>query len=140
MVSTIPTIGFNVETIDYKNVSFTCWDVGGQDKIRCLWKHYYSNTDGLIFVVDSNDPRRLNAAKLELNKILGQDEMRDAAVLVLANKQDLPNARSAVEITQKLGLTTMAKRKWFVQPCSGITGGGLYEGLDWLSSALGKGS
>ncbi|PAV63608.1 hypothetical protein WR25_20860 isoform B [Diploscapter pachys] len=51
IVSTIPTIGFNVETVEYKNISFTVWDVGGQDKIRPLWRHYFQNTQGLIFVV-----------------------------------------------------------------------------------------
>ncbi|KAI3980548.1 hypothetical protein MKX01_025113 [Papaver californicum] len=55
IVTTIPTIGFNVETVEYKNVSFTVWDVGGQDKIRPLWRHYFQNTQGLIFVIDSND-------------------------------------------------------------------------------------
>ena len=55
IVTTVPTIGFNVETVEYKNISFTVWDVGGQDKIRPLWRHYYQNTQGLIFVVDSND-------------------------------------------------------------------------------------
>merc|ERR1711865_370646 len=55
VVTTIPTIGFNVETVEYKNINFTVWDVGGQDKIRKLWRHYYLNTQGLIFVVDSND-------------------------------------------------------------------------------------
>lgn len=55
VVTTIPTIGFNVETVEYKNISFTVWDVGGQDKIRPLWRHYFQNTHGLIFVVDSND-------------------------------------------------------------------------------------
>lgn len=59
IVTTIPTIGFNVETVEYKNISFTVWDVGGQDKIRPLWRHYFTNTDGLIFVVDSNDAVRL---------------------------------------------------------------------------------
>jgi len=44
-----------VETVEYKNISFTVWDVGGQDKIRPLWRHYFQNTQGLIFVVDSND-------------------------------------------------------------------------------------
>ena len=58
IVTTIPTIGFNVETVEYKNIQFTVWDVGGQDKIRPLWRHYFSNTQGLIFVVDSNDRDR----------------------------------------------------------------------------------
>jgi ADP-ribosylation factor protein 1 len=64
IVTTIPTIGFNVETVEYKNISFTVWDVGGQDKIRPLWRHYFANTQGLIFVVDSNDRDRLSRSKV----------------------------------------------------------------------------
>lgn len=66
VVTTIPTIGFNVETVDYKNISFTVWDVGGQDKIRPLWRHYYQNTQGIIFVVDSNDRDRVAEGELLL--------------------------------------------------------------------------
>merc|ERR1711881_91012 len=62
VVTTIPTIGFNVETVEYKNINFTVWDVGGQDKIRPLWRHYYQQTQALIFVVDSNDRERLSTA------------------------------------------------------------------------------
>jgi len=42
--------GFNVETVEYKNISFTVWDVGGQDKIRPLWRHYFQNTQGQFTV------------------------------------------------------------------------------------------
>jgi len=63
VVSSVPTIGFNVECLEYKNIKFTVWDVGGQDKIRLLWKHYYQNTNGLIFVVDSLDKERIDLAK-----------------------------------------------------------------------------
>merc|ERR1711925_61057 len=73
IVTTIPTIGFNVETVEYKNISFTVWDVGGQDKIRPLWRHYFQNTQGLIFVVDSNDRERAQEAKGELNRMLSGD-------------------------------------------------------------------
>merc|ERR1712091_385573 len=97
VVTTIPTIGFNVETVEYKNISFTVWDVGGQDKIRKLWRYYYQNTQGLIFVVDSNDRERIEDARNELAQILAEDEMRNAAVLVFANKQDLPNSLPAAE-------------------------------------------
>merc|ERR1712070_666035 len=90
IVTTIPTIGFNVETVEYKNITFTVWDVGGQDKIRPLWRHYYTGTNGLIFVVDGNDHDRVDLAREELGNILMQDEMRDAVLLVFANKQDLP--------------------------------------------------
>ena len=89
VVTTIPTIGFNVETVEYKNISFTVWDVGGQDKIRLLWRHYYQNTQGLIFVVDSNDRERVDDAREELHKMLSEEELRDAVLLVFANKQDL---------------------------------------------------
>merc|ERR1712217_195623 len=136
VVTTIPTIGFNVETVEYKNISFTVWDVGGQDKIRPLWRHYYQGTQGLIFVVDSNDRDRAEDAREELNKMLNEDEMRDAVLLVFANKQDLPNAMPAAEVTEKLGLHNMRNRQWFIQSACATTGDGLYEGLDWLSRTL----
>ena len=87
IVTTIPTIGFNVETVEYKNINFTVWDVGGQDKIRPLWRHYFQNTQGLIFVVDSNDRDRAAEARDELHRMLNEDELRDAVLLVFANKQ-----------------------------------------------------
>ncbi|CAH8629693.1 unnamed protein product [Dicrocoelium dendriticum] len=90
-VTTIPTVGFNVETVQYKNVRFNVWDVGGQEKIRPLWRHYYTGSQGLIFVVDSADQDRIEEAKLELHKIANDREMQDAVILVFANKQDLPN-------------------------------------------------
>jgi ADP-ribosylation factor protein 1 len=140
VVTTIPTIGFNVETVEYKNISFTVWDVGGQDKIRPLWRHYYQNTQGLIFVVDSNDSDRIDAARDEMHRMLNEDELRDAVLLVFANKQDLPNAMSAAEMTDKLGLHGLrpSYRQWYIQACCATTGDGLYEGLDWLSATLVK--
>lgn len=138
-VTTIPTIGFNVEQVEYKNISFTVWDVGGQDKIRPLWRHYYQNTHALIFVVDSNDTNRIDAARDELHKMMnGDDDLREAALLVFANKQDLPNAMGAAEMTDKMGLRELrpSYRQWYIQPCCATTGDGLYEGLDWLSATL----
>ncbi|GBE59229.1 ADP-ribosylation factor [Babesia ovata] len=104
VVTTIPTIGFNVETVEYKNISFTVWDVGGQDKIRPLWKHYYTNTQAVIFVVDSNDRARIKDAREELHKMMNEDELREAFLLIYANKQDLPNAIPATELSNELGL------------------------------------
>jgi len=138
IVTTIPTIGFNVETVEYKNISFTVWDVGGQDKIRPLWRHYFQNTQGLIFVVDSNDRERAQEANEELHKMLQEDELRDAVLLVFANKQDLPNAMTAAEITDKLGLNQLRSRVWYIQGTCATQGQGLYEGLDWLSTELSK--
>jgi len=110
--------------------------VGGQDKIRPLWRHYYQNTQGLIFVVDSNDRDRIEPAREELHKMINEDELRDAVILVFANKQDLPNAMTAAEITDKLGLHSLRSRNWYIQATCATTGDGLYEGLDWLSATL----
>ena len=136
IVKTIPTIGINVETVEYKNISFTVWDVGGQDKIRPLWRHYFQNTQGLIFVIDSNDRERIGEARQELERMLNEDELRDAILLIFANKQDLPNSMTAAEITDKLGLHSLRSRNWYIQATCATSGNGLYEGLDWLSNQL----
>mmetsp|Transcript_123671 Transcript_123671/g.346340 ORF Transcript_123671/g.346340 Transcript_123671/m.346340 type:complete len:182 (-) Transcript_123671:89-634(-) len=138
VVTTVPTIGFNVETVEYRNLSFTVWDIGGQDRLRPLWRHYYRGARGLIYVVDSNDRERLEDAREELSKILEEEEMREAVVLVIANKQDLPNAMPAAEISERLGLQKVRDRKWYIQSACATSGDGLYEGLDWLSRALVK--
>ncbi|OJA09287.1 hypothetical protein AZE42_03121 [Rhizopogon vesiculosus] len=138
IVTTIPTIGFNVETVEYKNISFTVWDVGGQDKIRPLWRHYFQNTQGIIFVVDSNDRERVSEAREELQRMLNEDELRDALLLVFANKQDLPNAMNAAEITDKLGLQALKQRTWYIQAACATSGEGLYEGLEWLATNIKK--
>ncbi|XP_068595488.1 ADP-ribosylation factor 5-like [Brachionichthys hirsutus] len=138
IVTTIPTIGFNVETVEYKNINFTVWDVGGQDKIRPLWRHYFQNTQGLIYVVDSNDRERVEESKDELTKMLNEEELKDAVLLVFANKQDLPNALPVAELTERLGLKDN-RRCWYIQSACATQGVGLYEGLDWLSNELSKG-
>ncbi|CAE7856022.1 ADP-ribosylation factor [Symbiodinium microadriaticum] len=135
VVTTIPTIGFNVETVEHKNVSFTVWDVGGHDKIVAVRRQHYHGTKGLIFVVDSNDHARMQKAREELNKMLRADELRKAVVLVFANKQDMPNAMTAADVTDKLGLNDL-HHQWFIQSACATTGEGLHEGLDWLSRTL----
>ena len=137
VVSSVPTIGFNVETVEYKKIKFTVWDVGGQDKIRLLWRHYYENTQGLIFVVDSSDRERVELAKEELHKMLGEEELREAALLVFANKQDL-GVMSVAEVTEKLGLHTLRGRDWYIQGTCAMTGDGLYDGLEWMSKTVSK--
>ena len=75
-------------------MKFNVWDVGGQDKIRPLWRHYYTGTQGLVFVVDSQDRERIDEAKQELHRILSDREMKECLLLVFANKQDLPGGES----------------------------------------------
>merc|ERR1711933_343437 len=100
------------------------------------WRYYHLGTQGLIFVVDSNDRDRVEDAREELTKILGEEEMRDAVLLVFANKQDLPNSMAAAEVTEKLGLQGMRNRHWYIQSACATSGDGLYEGLDWMSRTL----
>jgi ADP-ribosylation factor protein 1 len=122
--------------VTYKKVKFTVWDVGGQDKIRTLWRYYFQNTEALIFVVDSADEGRLEDARHALHRIIESDELRDATVLVLANKQDMPRALSCAELTDKLGLHSLRSHKWYIQPTCATSGDGLFEGLDWLSDTV----
>ncbi|KAM7189842.1 ADP-ribosylation factor family domain containing protein [Naviculisporaceae sp. PSN 640] len=132
-VTTIPTVGFNVETVNMKNVKFNVWDVGGQDKIRPLWRHYYSGTQGLIFVVDSADRNRVDEARTELHRIINDREMKDSLLLVLANKQDLQGAMTASELTEKLQLSKIKDKLWYVVPTIATEGDGLNEAFEWLS-------
>ncbi|KAF1823898.1 ARF/SAR superfamily [Dissoconium aciculare CBS 342.82] len=134
-VTTIPTVGFNVETVTYKNTKFNVWDVGGQDKIRPLWRHYFSGTQGLIFVIDSNDRDRIEEARNELARIIQDREMKDALLLVFANKQDIAGAMRPQEVSDALDLSRIAKdHTWKVEPSCATTGEGIFEGLSWLSS------
>jgi len=136
VVNTIPTIGFNVESVQYKKLKFTVWDIGGQDKLRPLWGYYYDGVHGVVFVVDSNDRERISEAADELDKLLRDDRLRNASLLVLANKMDLPNAMQPATLAKELRLGELGQRKWYIQSCSALSGDGLYEGLDQLSSAI----
>ena len=109
-VNTIPTIGFNVETLQYKNLEFNCWDIGGQHKLRSLWQHYFENTQGLIYVIDSNDAERLEESRESLHMILNDEAMRDVPLLIYANKMDLPNAMTVPQLIERMGLTTLRGR------------------------------
>ena len=88
VVNTVPTIGFNMETVQYKNVEFSVWDVGGQERLRQLWHHYYEGTQGLIFAVDSSDRDRIDEAAETLRNLMNDEYLKDACLLVFANKQD----------------------------------------------------
>ena len=136
-VCTIPTIGFNVERVQISNINFTVWDVGGQDKIRPLWRYYLDNINCVIFLVDSNDTDRIFEAKEELDKLMREPLLEKVPFLVLCNKQDLPHSMSVKEITEKLELQSCG-RSWKAQAVCALTGDGLHEGFDWVASILKK--
>ena len=124
-----------METVTYKNVKFNVWDVGGQDKIRPLWRHYYTGTQGLVFVVDSQDRERIDEAKQELHRILSDREMKDCLLLVFANKQDLPGGEYhcahhtrtihlifGIRCASKLCLQPRLPRSWAFTGCVTVHG------------------
>lgn len=152
-LNTVPTIGFNCEKVKgtlgkAKGINFLVWDVGGQEKLRPLWKSYTRCTDGIVFVLDSVDVERMEEAKMELIRTVKSPENVGVPILVLANKQDLPGAREPKDLEKLLGLTELGGgggggtnaqgvgggtgHLWHVQPACAITGDGLHEGLEVL--------
>mmetsp|Transcript_10990 Transcript_10990/g.15288 ORF Transcript_10990/g.15288 Transcript_10990/m.15288 type:complete len:180 (-) Transcript_10990:303-842(-) len=138
VITTVPTIGFNVETLEVNRLELQVWDIGGQDKIRPLWQHYYENTDGIIFVIDCNDRERINLAKRELKRTLDEPLLKDAPLLVYANKQDLSRSLTPGELVSCLDLNKMGYRRWHVQGSCAINGSGLFEGIEWLAKIMNK--
>jgi len=146
VATVIPTIGFNVESATFRGSIVTAWDVGGRSKIRPLRRHYYKNTDAVIFVVDSNDSDRLDQARDELHRdILNEKDLKDRPLLVFCNKQDLPNALSADAIASCLGIIDdkvgdddagHTRRPCRVMPCVATTGKGIDKGFQWLCDTV----
>ncbi|CAL8113718.1 unnamed protein product [Orchesella dallaii] len=138
VVTTIPTIGFNVEQVTYKNLTFQVWDLGGQTSIRPYWRCYYANTDAIIYVVDSADRDRLPTSKQELVSMLNEDELKNSILVVLANKQDMEGALTVTEIHQALGLDQIKNRTFQIFKTSALKGEGLEPAMQFLSDALTK--
>ncbi len=116
----------------------TMWDVGGRERLAPLWRHYFQSTNGLVWVVDSSDTQRLESSADELHRVMADDLLKDAVFLILANKQDLPNAMKVSHIVNAMGLHRVRTHTWYVQPCSAGTGTGegVQEGFDWLCNTL----
>ena len=137
-LNTVPTIGFNCEKVKVrsgriKGHTFLVWDIGGQDKLRPLWRSYTRRTDGIVFVVDSVDEERMEEAKVELLRTVRQPDNIGIPLLVLANKQDLPGAKDPPEVARILGLPDLGSaHSWHVQPACAVIGDGLEDGLEKL--------
>ncbi|EJT47436.1 ADP-ribosylation factor [Trichosporon asahii var. asahii CBS 2479] len=139
VVASAPTVGSNSEIYDYKGVRFGLVDLGGQSSLRSAWSQYFADTAAIILVIDSNDSARLGLAKAELQKLVKNEELKSALLLVLANKQDLPEQAGRLtpaQVSEGLGLTDLREREWQIMGCSALTGDGLMEGMDWLVNKL----
>lgn len=135
-LATIPTIGFNVEMVQLQSsLTLTVWDVGGQEKMRTVWDCYCENAHGLVYVVDcSEGKKRLEDSRKEFKHILRNEHIKNTPVVILANKQDLPGALSAEDITRMFKVKKLCSdRNWYVQPCCAVTGEGLYDGFRKLT-------
>ena len=135
LVKTTPTIGSNVEEISYNNVKLQAWDLGGQESTRSVWNVYFVNTDAIIYVIDTHD-ETYDDSKTQFYKLLQNDALKNAVILIYANKQDLPGAKNVAEIIRIYELDTIKDHIWHIQPCSAQTGEGLITGMKWLSDQL----
>lgn len=137
-VQTIPTIGFNVETITpVPGLTLTVWDVGGQERLRALWRHYYVGTEGIIFVIDSADQMRFLDAREELFNMLNSDDIVDGTpLLILCNKQDMSEAEPVSKISDTLDLRRVTRNPWHIQAISAISGEGLLEGMTKIAKMV----
>ena len=130
--------GFNIKTLDHRGFKLNIWDVGGQKSLRSYWRNYFEATDGLIWVVDSADRRRMEDCKRELHTLLAEERLLGATLLVFANKQDLPGSLSMEEIGEVLELEKIKSHHWQIVGCSAVTGQNLLQGVDWLLDDISK--
>lgn len=135
-IATAPTIGSNVEELTYNNVRFVMWDLGGQESLRRTWDAYYNDTSAVILVIDSTDMEEMANNRAELFKILHREDLREASVLIFANKQDEKTAMSVADIARQLNLTSVRDHAYHIQGSCALTGDGLSEGLDWITQQI----
>lgn len=136
LVHTIATVGFTMETVHFGDLEFCVWDLGGQDKIRPLWRHYFEGSKGVIFVVDASDRSQFQVAKQEFHQIVQAPKLKGCPILVFANKQDIEGAISADELAQTLDIKNLDPKRYHIQESCALTGQGLVDGMNWLSDAV----
>ena len=135
----MPTQGFNIKSLMQDGFKLNVWDIGGQKSIRPYWRNYFDQTDGLVYVIDSADRRRMEECGIELGQLLEEEKLANVPTLVFANKQDLLNALGADEISEGLNLQEIRDRQWKICACSAKNGEGLQEGMEWLVEAVNDG-
>ena len=106
--------------------------------MRALWHHYFDHVDGLVFVIDSSDPRRLSMAKAELKGIYQHESMTNVPFVVMANKQDHNDALKPNEIEEKLELAQWSTARHRIEGCCALTGNGLGEAFQTLAQLINK--
>ena len=133
---TVPTLGFNVETVKYQNLTFQMWDLGGQSELRPYWRCYFQKTNAIVFVIDSTDKDRLDTVKNELFLLIQEEELQGVPIAILANKQDLEGALSDIQISEIVGLSEIKNNQWAIFKTVAKTGVGLENAFKWLTGIL----
>ncbi|MEM0192312.1 MAG: Arf family protein [Candidatus Korarchaeum sp.] len=132
---TVPTVGANFEKFKIRELEFNVWDLGGQRALRGMWEEYAEKADAVIFVLDSADRERFNEAKEELWRIVSVMK-KGKPLLVIANKADLDNAATVMEVIEALELTKLEGMTWQIVWASALTGFGLFEAFAWIYEKL----
>ena len=141
LIETTQTIGFILETVEYKDLYLEIWDIGGysifpDNENIILFKHYYQKTDGMIFVIDCNDKERYGKVNKALLEIINNEELKNIPLLIFGNKHDLNEATSSNKLIEFLEMEKIKNNKSFLQDSSALNGRGIKEGFDWLSNIL----
>ena len=138
VITTLPTVGFNIEELQIaKRLRVRLWDVGGHHKVRHLWTHYYMTTAGIIYMIDSSSKDRLKESKEEFYKILKHRDVKEhIPVLLFANKQEMEGALSVNEIIEFFELKEYVSNPWCMQECSTQKQEGVWKGMETFSEMV----
>jgi small GTP-binding protein len=104
VVPTLPSCGFQAQTLKHRRTKFMLWDVGGQLHLRFHWRHHFFGTHCVIFVVDASDSSRFSEAGQELSTLFSEAQLATAGFLILAHKCDVPGAVPASQLSSILNL------------------------------------
>ena len=134
--TTTPTRGYQVSQLDFQDIDLIVWDIGGQQSLRSHWSDYYKNVDGIVWVIDSTDKRRMFETGLELAALLKEEKLAGIPLLIFANKQDLATKMEVGDIATELELHMIKDRNFQIQECSAIYETGLSDGIHWMIDAI----
>ena len=135
----IPTVGFNMKKVTKGNVTIKLWDIGGQPRFRSMWERYCRGVHAIVYVVDSADHEKFETSKKELHDLLSKPPLAEIPLLVLCNKNDLPNAVSVNELIDIFELKALSKnREVCCYSISAMQQVNIDTTLDWLTKHAGK--
>ncbi|XKL68409.1 hypothetical protein PGB90_003900 [Kerria lacca] len=132
------TVGLNIGKVNISDVSLNFWDLGGQEELQSLWDKYYSESHAVIYIVDSNDRERILESKEIFDKMISNENLAGIPLLVLANKQDIPQCMGVREVKPIFDQNAhlIGRRDCMVMPISALTGDGVDEGIRWLVESI----